>query len=79
MVMGVARLGTCEPGKGRRGDEILVDEGDTEGLTEALKRLLNDRGLSEDLGARNLEIVKARYSERNISTLRDLFLQTPAG
>ena len=57
-------------------EEILVDEGDVEGLARAIMRLVNDPGLRRSLGARNLEIIKYRYSKQNVSLVRDLFLET---
>ncbi len=57
-------------------EEILVDEGDVKGLAKALKRFIDDPELRESSGARNLEIVRARYSKENVSVLRELFLET---
>lgn len=57
-------------------EEILVEEEDLQGLTQAVRRLVGDPKLRSSLGARNLEIVKARYSKRNVLQTRDLFLET---
>jgi colanic acid/amylovoran biosynthesis glycosyltransferase len=56
--------------------EILVDEGDVEGLAKALKRFIDDPELRQSSGARNLEIVKARYSKQNVSKMRELWLES---
>ncbi len=57
-------------------EDILIDEGDVQGLAAAIKRLVDDEGLRAALGARNLEIVKERYSARNAQQMRALLLQT---
>jgi len=57
-------------------EEILVDEGDVKGLAKALKRFIDSPGLRKSSGARNLEIVRARYSKENVLALRELFLET---
>lgn len=57
-------------------EEILVDEGDVKGLAKALKRFMDDPEFRRSSGARNLEIVKARYSKQNVSAMRELWLES---
>jgi colanic acid/amylovoran biosynthesis glycosyltransferase len=56
--------------------EILIEEGDVRGLADALKRYVLDPRLRGVAGARNRDVVRARYSKQNITLLRDLFLET---
>jgi glycosyltransferase involved in cell wall biosynthesis len=55
-------------------EEVLVDEGDVQGLAKALKRFIDDPELRRSSGARNQEIVKDRYSKQNVYVTRDLWL-----
>jgi colanic acid/amylovoran biosynthesis glycosyltransferase len=57
-------------------EEILIDEGDIKGLTKALKHFIDSAEVRQRSGARNREIVKARYSKRNVFVLRDLWLES---
>lgn len=56
-------------------EEVLVEEGDVDGLADAIKRLANDPELRNCLGQRNLQIVEERYSITNVSAIKDLWLE----
>jgi colanic acid/amylovoran biosynthesis glycosyltransferase len=60
-------------------EEILVEEDNVKELAQALKILSNDPQLRTTLGARNLDIIKNRYSTQNVSLLQSLFEKTLAG
>lgn len=55
-------------------EAVLIEEGDVETLVKALRRYIDDPELRLAHGARNLEIVKERYSEKNAAQMRDVFL-----
>lgn len=54
-------------------EEVLVDENDIDGLAEAIARLADDPDLRHRLGQRNLEIVKAGFSDAAVMQLGELF------
>lgn len=54
-------------------EEILIDEGDVEGLSNALERLIGSPELRKKSGVKNREIVEARYSKQNVYSMRDIW------
>jgi len=50
--------------------EILIAEEDTQAAVGAIRRLVNNPDLRRNLGQKNMEIVRASYSEENV---RELF------
>jgi len=55
--------------------EILVDEGDSEGIAQGIARLGLDRDFREELGRRNRELVRTRFSRENVVRLKILFME----
>ena len=53
--------------------EILVDEGDVDGLARGIDQLGRDPILREELGRRNRELVRSNFSRENVTRLRRLF------
>ena len=47
-------------------EEILLEERDVDGLSDAIVRLMNDRSLCKRMGKRNHQIISEKYSETNI-------------
>jgi colanic acid/amylovoran biosynthesis glycosyltransferase len=56
-------------------EEVLIEEGDIQGLSGALRRFIHNPGLRISSGARNREIIEERYSKRNLEKMIDLWLQ----
>jgi colanic acid/amylovoran biosynthesis glycosyltransferase len=56
-------------------EDILIEERDVAGLTEALRRLIADPELRQRMGQRNVEIVEAEYSKANVKQMRDLLMR----
>ena len=56
-------------------ENILVEEGDVRGLSDALLRYVLDPSLRQAHGARNREIVKSRFSKQNTREMLDLWLK----
>jgi glycosyltransferase involved in cell wall biosynthesis len=46
-------------------EEILIEEEDTIGAIDAIRKLLSNSDLRKDIGKRNIEIVKFRYNDSN--------------
>ncbi len=57
-------------------EQILVEEGDVEGLARAIRCLVDDPALRHSLGDRNKVIVSDRYSKQNALMMRDMFFET---
>ena len=65
------------------GGGLLVEPGAAQALAEALKRLLDDRAYSEELGARGQAVVRerfhaARMAEETVAVYRR-YLGSPPG
>ena len=73
MAHGLPVVATRHAGIPELVEETLVDEGDADALAKALLRLGEQPGLSAEQGRRNLEIIKARFSSRNVFQLKRLF------
>jgi glycosyltransferase involved in cell wall biosynthesis len=54
-------------------EEILIDEGDSEALADGIKKLFNDGNLRARLGERNREIIREKYSSKNVNALIEIF------
>ncbi len=57
-------------------EDILIEEGDVEGLAQAIQRLAADPALRETMGRRNQTIVREHFSARNVEHLRAAFVAT---
>lgn len=53
-------------------EEILIAEEDTQAAIDAIRKLLNDSELRKTMGRKNLEVVKASYSETNALELFEI-------
>lgn len=60
-------------------EEILVEENDIDGLAEAIARLADDRDLRAQLGRKNLEIVKTRFSDEAVLQLGSVYSEEKTG
>lgn len=52
---------------------ILVEENDIDGLAEAISRLADDPQLRQELGLKNLDLIKKEFSEPSVLELKSLF------
>ena len=53
--------------------EILVDEKDVAALVDGINKLMSDQDLRREMGQRNREIVRQKYSRANVVELLDVF------
>jgi glycosyltransferase involved in cell wall biosynthesis len=73
MAHGLPVVGTRHAGIPELVEEMLVDEGDVDGLAKCLLILGRDPDLRKRLGRKNREIVEARFSRANVLQLESLF------
>lgn len=72
MARGKAVISTNHAGIPELVEEILVEENDVIGLAKAMELLADNEELRRQQGERNREIVRERYSEKNMNTLKAL-------
>jgi len=60
-------------------EEILVEENNAEQLREAFEGLGDDPKLRERLGKRNLEIIRERFSEKNVAHIESVLAEAVKG
>jgi len=73
MAYGLPVVATRHAGVPELVSEVLVEEGDPEGLARGLDKLGSDPALRDELGRRNRELVRSRFSHENVLRLRTLF------
>lgn len=56
-------------------EDILVEENNVEEVAKAIELLADNPELRKRLGERNRRIIEERYSEKNVLSLRDIFLE----
>jgi len=54
-------------------EEVLVNERDPQGLKQAIEYLLDNPQKWKDMGLRNQNIIKERYSKSNVLVLKNIF------
>jgi colanic acid/amylovoran biosynthesis glycosyltransferase len=78
MAHGLPVVATRHAGIPELVSEVLVEQGDVEGLAAALLQLGQNLDLRYRQGRKNREIVSARFSRRNVLLLKALFERTVA-
>ena len=73
MAYGLPVIATRHAGIPELVSEVLVDEGDPESLARGIDRLGRDPLLREELGRRNRELARRRFSSENVTRLKVLF------
>jgi len=73
MMYGKPVISTKHAGIPELVEEILVEENDVKSLEKALEYLLNHPEKWDEMGKRNEEIIKRKYSKKNIIALREIF------
>jgi len=73
MAYGLPVVATRHAGIPELVSEILVEEGDADGLARGIEKLGRDSILRETLGRRNRELAASRFSRSNVLQLKALF------
>lgn len=68
-------IATLHAGNSELVEDILVPEGDIEGLVKALSFLLDNPQEWKKMGRKNIRIIREKYSRSNIDTLINVFNQ----
>jgi len=55
-------------------EEILVEENNVDELAKAIELLVDNPDLRRKLGERNRKIIEEKYSKKNVTKLRNIFL-----
>jgi colanic acid/amylovoran biosynthesis glycosyltransferase len=79
MASGLPVISTRHAGIPEYVEQVLVEEDDVEGLARAIAFLADHPEIREAQGKRNREIVKARFSTRNIDDLIAVFQEVESG